>query len=76
NEMTVRAIKTFNQSFQVSGEGFTPTGKFYSNGEEVEPLKNSELELILKAGLLCNDSSIVDDEDVGPYIIGDPTEGA
>jgi Ca2+-transporting ATPase len=76
NEMTVRAIKTLNQSFQVSGEGFTPTGNFYSNGEQVEPLKNNELELILKAGLLCNDSSIVDDKDVGPYIIGDPTEGA
>ncbi len=76
NEMTVRAIKTLNQSFQVSGEGFTPTGRFYANGVEVEPLKNYELELILKAGLLCNDSSIVDDKDVGPYIIGDPTEGA
>jgi Ca2+-transporting ATPase len=76
NEMTVRAIKTLNQSFQVSGEGFTPTGNFYTNGEQVEPLKNNELELILKAGLLCNDSSIVDDKDVGPYIIGDPTEGA
>jgi Ca2+-transporting ATPase len=76
NEMTVRAVKTLNQSFQVSGEGFTPTGKFYSNGDEVKPLKNYELELILKAGLLCNDSSIVDDKDVGPYIIGDPTEGA
>lgn len=76
NEMTVRQIQTINQCVQVTGEGFTPLGKFLSDGNELNPLKESELELILKAGLLCNDSSIVDDEEVGPYIIGDPTEGA
>jgi Ca2+-transporting ATPase len=76
NEMTVRQIQTMTQCVEVTGEGFTPLGRFLSDGNELNPLKESELELILKAGLLCNDSSIVDDEEVGPYIIGDPTEGA
>ncbi len=76
NEMTVRRIQTLNHSINVTGEGFTPVGKFISNGMEIEPLGESQLDLILKAGLLCNDSSIVSNEDVGPYIIGDPTEGA
>ncbi len=76
NEMTVRQIQTPNKSVNVTGEGFTPVGKFISNGEEIEPLIEPQLDLILKAGLLCNDSSIVSDEEVGPYIIGDPTEGA
>lgn len=76
NEMTVRQIQTPNKSFNVTGEGFTPVGKFISNSEEIEPLKEPQLDLILKAGLLCNDSSIVSNEEVGPYIIGDPTEGA
>jgi Ca2+-transporting ATPase len=76
NEMAVRQMQTINQCVQVTGEGFTPTGKFLSDGNEVEPLKVSELEMLLKAGLLCNDSSIVEEEEVGPYIIGDPTEGA
>ena len=77
NEMTVRQINTGSHTVQVTGEGFTPTGRFIDrNGEELQPLEAPELRLILKTGLLCNDSSIVDDPDVGPYIIGDPTEGA
>ncbi len=76
NEMTVRQIQTLTHCFNVTGEGFTPVGKFISNRVEIKPLKEPQLDLILKAGLLCNDSSIVSDEEVGPYIIGDPTEGA
>jgi len=76
NEMTVRNIETLTQSIQVSGEGFTPVGKPVAEGGNLRPLKDPELELILKTGLLCNDSSIIEDEEIGPYITGDPTEGA
>jgi Ca2+-transporting ATPase len=76
NEMMVRQIQTQNHCINVTGEGFTPLGKFISNGIAIEPLKEPQLDLILKAGLLCNDSSIVSGDEVGPYIIGDPTEGA
>jgi Ca2+-transporting ATPase len=76
NEMTVRQIQTPTHCYNITGEGFTPVGKFIFNGEEIEPKKEPQLDLILKAGLLCNDSSIVSDVEVGPYIIGDPTEGA
>ncbi len=76
NEMTVRQIQTLTHCYNITGEGFTPVGIFTSNGVQLEPLKEPQLDLILKAGMLCNDSSIVSDEEVGPYIIGDPTEGA
>ena len=76
NEMTVRNIQTPYKTYNVTGEGFTPVGTFISNNEEIDPLTDPHLELILKAGLLCNDSSIINDEKGGPFIIGDPTEGA
>ena len=76
NEMTVRNIETLTQSIQVSGEGFTPVGKPVAEEDKLRPLKDPELELMLKTGLLCNDSSIIEDEEIGPYITGDPTEGA
>ncbi|MBN2334022.1 cation-translocating P-type ATPase [Candidatus Bathyarchaeota archaeon] len=76
NEMTVRRLQTVDHEIRVTGEGFTPTGRFLSEGGEVTPLEEQDVELLLKAGLLCNDSTIVHDEEVGPYIVGDPTEGA
>jgi len=77
NEMTVRQINTNSHTVKVTGEGYTPTGKFINqNNEKIQPQETPELRLILKTGLLCNDSSIIDDPNIGQYLIGDPTEGA
>ena len=76
NEMTVRQVETENNSIDITGEGYTRDGKFIENGDKIKPRRNFELELILKTGLLCNNSSIVEDPEIGPYITGDPTEGA
>ena len=76
NEMTVRHIETMSHSVDITGDGFAPRGNFISNGNIIQPQNVVELELILKTGLLCNNSSIIEDPDIGPYITGDPTEGA
>ncbi|MFP3951483.1 MAG: cation-translocating P-type ATPase [Candidatus Bathyarchaeia archaeon] len=76
NEMTVRQIETAGHSIEVTGEGFSPQGKFVEDGEKVQVHRIPELELTLKSGLLCNDARLQEDEDIGSYIIGDPTEGA
>jgi len=76
NEMTVRRVETENNSVDITGEGFTQKGQFISNGSKVKPMSDPELELILKTGLLCNNSAIAEDPDIGAYITGDPTEGA
>jgi len=76
NEMTVREIETPNHSIHVSGEGYTPEGKFEENGEKIRAQDIPELDMILKTGLLCNDARLQRDEDMGSYMIGDPTEGA
>lgn len=76
NEMTVRQVETANNSVDITGEGFKSEGSFVVNGDRVKPKADPELDLILKTGLLCNNSNIIEDPDIGPYITGDPTEGA
>lgn len=76
NEMTVRQVKTENNNVDITGQGYTKEGQFIKDGDTVKPKENPELDLILKTGLLCNNSSIAQDPDIGPYITGDPTEGA
>ncbi len=66
NKMVVQNIYAGGRDVEVSG-GFSDEGKFEEDGHEVN---FDELELILKAGALCNDSEIQEDGDV----LGDPTE--
>ncbi|MEA1907675.1 MAG: cation-transporting P-type ATPase [Euryarchaeota archaeon] len=71
NEMTVRKISVNGALIEVTGEGYTPSGKFMSGEDEIDLPQ-----LILKIGTLCNDSSLAR-SDTGDWIIlGDPTEGA
>lgn len=73
-EMNIRAIQTDDAVFEVYGEGFTPTGKFFKDGKEIDPLSNRTLALLLKAGMLCNDSSL--EKKGNMWVIdGDTTEG-
>jgi len=76
NEMTVRQIETTSYSIDVAGEGFNPVDSFKIGGNNIQLIENAELELILQTGLLCNDSQIIQNGEIGPYITGDPTEGA
>ncbi len=73
-EMNIRTIQTDDAIFEVEGEGFTPEGKFYRDGNEMDPLSNETLALLLKAGILCNDSNLVQKEGLWA-IDGDTTEG-
>jgi Ca2+-transporting ATPase len=65
NEMTVKKIFANNSVIDVSGEGYSVEGRFTSNGKIVG---TRDMEMLLKAGALCNDSKLK------PQIIGDPTE--
>lgn len=69
NAMTVQEIYAGDQVIRVSGVGYAPEGELSTSGE------NQALIECLKAGLLCNDSRIVE-EDQGWTIVGDPTEAA
>lgn len=73
-EMNIRTIQTDDAIFEVDGEGFTPSGKFYKDKNEMDALSNETLALLLKAGVLCNDSNLVQKEGLWT-IDGDTTEG-
>lgn len=75
NQMTVQAIYTGGEYFQVSGSGYTPEGEFNRLGKPIDPNHYPVLLECLKAGLLCNDARLLADND-NWRIEGDPTEAA
>jgi Ca2+-transporting ATPase len=73
-EMTVRRIVVGDRTLEVTGAGYAPKGEFRGAAPEGEPGRK-DLELLLTAGLLCNDSALEEVE--GKWRVkGDPTEGA
>jgi len=76
NQMTVVHIYSGGKSYKVSGVGYEPRGEFILGNKGINPTQqDQELLETLKAGYLCNNASLVENED-GYSIIGDPTEGA
>ncbi len=75
NQMTVQQIHAAGYRLEVSGVGYAPEGRFSLNGDDYSPLSHPALRECLKAGLLCNDSALVQIEQRW-CIQGDPTEGA
>lgn len=75
NQMTVKQIGTRGETYEVSGVGYAPRGEILFGGNVIDPQSHPALMECLKAGLLCNDSSLT--EKNGQWgIEGDPTEVA
>lgn len=74
-EMTVRRIYSNGRIVEVTGVGFEPRGSFLLDGEEIDPLKDEALTLLLKGVTLCNEARLIKEEE-GWRILRDPTEGA
>ncbi len=75
NQMTVQEIVAGTLSYPVSGTGYNPLLGRIGNPEAVSPVTSPALRECLWAGLLCNDSQLVEEEEVW-QVHGDPTEGA
>jgi Ca2+-transporting ATPase len=73
-EMTVRRLLAGERIVEVSGAGYAPKGEFRGPSAEPGPDRGT-LELLLTAGVLCNDSALVESE-AKWSVKGDPTEGA
>jgi Ca2+-transporting ATPase len=77
NAMTVREYVFADRIVTVTGEGFSSAGKFYQNGQPIDPANDRALRLALTIGARCNTSEIQPIRDGSDYrVIGDPTEGA
>jgi Ca2+-transporting ATPase len=74
NEMTVTRLLAGEQIYSVSGSGYEPVGEILPVGENFAASGES-LAVLLRIGLLCNESDIYEEE--GRFKVdGDPTEGA
>jgi Ca2+-transporting ATPase len=91
NKMVVQQVSTVEQTFCVTGEGYTPTGEFKIDQQSIRPEQYPELQTLLIACVLCNDAilqqEVPQNNNNGKRtaqststqawaILGDPTEGA
>ena len=75
NEMTVTKIYAGGQVFRATGVGYEPEGEILLDDRPVDLAGYPALNLALRIGLLCNESSVfVEDSRWRPD--GDPTEAA
>jgi Ca2+-transporting ATPase len=75
NQMTVQELYAGEQDYTVSGTGYAPSGQILRAGQPVALPNAPVLRECLLAGLLCNDSTVVEKD--GRWVVeGDPTEGA
>ena len=75
NEMTVQRIVCTGHAFDVGGVGYAPSGDLSIDGRIINPDHYPALALAIRAGVLCNDTRLCEDD--GSWRIeGDATEGA
>ena len=75
NEMTATTVISGNRTFQVEGAGYEPQGRFLEGGETIQPLQDEDLLELVRAGMLCNDGALSDENGLWT-VQGDPTDGA
>jgi Ca2+-transporting ATPase len=77
DEMTIRKIVALPHMYELTGAGYRPQGKFLLNGQPIDDNDRKQLDFLLTAGSLCNDTVLKQHpEDKSWSIFGDPTEGA
>ena len=75
NQMTVQQVFTEGQYYEFTGVGYAPQGEVRFDESAVDPRAHPALMECLKAGLLCNDSRLINH--CGQWgSEGDPTEVA
>lgn len=76
NQMTVREIHAGGRLYHVTGSGYSSEGSIHF--EEIPAIIGENVALVetLGAGLLCNDSRLVHEDDGSIGLEGDPTEAA
>jgi len=74
NELTVQQVVLPNgDEYQVSGEGFVPTGQITFQNQAVDPSLHTSLVALARAAVLCNEADLHRHNDQWVWR-GDPTE--
>jgi Ca2+-transporting ATPase len=76
--MTVVQLSLPGDVIHVSGEGLDLEGEFSRDGETVDPQEDTQLETVLRTGVLCNNAALpdLDEADNDMEAVGDPLEVA
>ena len=76
NELTVHEVRLADgTTYEVTGEGFVPEGRFLLGGRPVEPDEGARLADLARAAVLCNEADL-HHVDSGWTWRGDPTDVA
>ncbi len=75
NQMTVQEIYAGGKLYTVTGGGYEPKGTVQLDGHDVKASEHAALAECLRAGVLCNDSHLAQ-QDGRSKVQGDPTEAA
>jgi Ca2+-transporting ATPase len=73
NEMTVQAVWTSRDAYDVTGTGYDPAGEFRTSAGRVDPSAHPDLLKALRVGVLCNNARLAA-KDGKTAVFGDPTE--
>ena len=76
NQMTVRSMYVGGRWVVVTGEGYAPEGSFRIDDQPVTVSEDHDVALHLRIGALCNDATLMKNEEGNWEIFGDPTEAA
>ncbi len=76
NQMTVQEIHAGGRHYHVTGSGYEASGEIHFDKTPVVIGENVALIETLGAGVFCNDSRLVRDDDGRTGVQGDPTEAA
>ncbi|MBI5332202.1 MAG: cation-translocating P-type ATPase [Candidatus Aenigmarchaeota archaeon] len=58
NQMTVKHLYIDDRIIHITGQGYDTDSRFVLNGREISPKKHNDIQLLLAAGILCNDADI------------------
>ncbi len=80
NEMTVTEIWVDGEYAKISGQGYSPVGDFYIDGEKTNLDDHPSIRTALWVGVLNNDAvleeTVKEDGGIEYRMVGDPTEGS
>lgn len=77
NEMTVTKLYAADTLYEVSGTGYEPKGEVKEFGRDhLVGDSSPALNRLLEIAALCNEATLVKNEDQNWTVLGDPTEGA
>jgi magnesium-transporting ATPase (P-type) len=75
NEMMVASVLLADHVFDVTGDGYAPTGTLHLDGVPAVPAAHAPLGELARAAILCNDAAL-HARDGDWQVEGDPMEGA